>query len=240
MDYILTFEDGSDAYLSHHGVKGMKWGVRNAETKAKYSGGGFKQRRQLEKEANEQYKKDVRKAKEDYKQAKTSADTIAKRINNRTKYANDIKDAQYKRDVETYGVQNKYSKEQYRKDIQRSQANRSIISGRNYARSNARYMAKGDSLNKAKLKTSAKNTGAYLALSGASMAACYAYIKSPKVRETVNNVLLASDKGTRRAAAWQIGQKAKRYASVGSRMDRKVARRMAKQGVQYVSGLGLA
>lgn len=25
-----------DAYLSHHGVKGMKWGVWNAETQAKY------------------------------------------------------------------------------------------------------------------------------------------------------------------------------------------------------------
>lgn len=40
MDYILTFEDGSDAYLFHHGIKGMKWGVRNAETLAKYGQGG--------------------------------------------------------------------------------------------------------------------------------------------------------------------------------------------------------
>ena len=40
MDYILTFEDGSDAYLSHHGIKGMKWGVRSAETLAKYGQGG--------------------------------------------------------------------------------------------------------------------------------------------------------------------------------------------------------
>jgi hypothetical protein len=40
MGYKLTFEDGSDAYLSHHGVKGMKWGVRNAETLAKYGIGG--------------------------------------------------------------------------------------------------------------------------------------------------------------------------------------------------------
>jgi hypothetical protein len=39
MDYILTFEDGSDAYLSHHGVKGMKWGVRNAETLKRYASG---------------------------------------------------------------------------------------------------------------------------------------------------------------------------------------------------------
>lgn len=39
MDYIITFEDGSSAYLEHHGVMGMKWGVRNAETQAKYAGG---------------------------------------------------------------------------------------------------------------------------------------------------------------------------------------------------------
>ncbi len=34
----FTFEDGSE-YLVHHGVKGMKWGVWNAETRAKYGHG---------------------------------------------------------------------------------------------------------------------------------------------------------------------------------------------------------
>lgn len=36
--YIVTFEDGSEAYLEHHGVKGMKWGVWNAETRARRAG----------------------------------------------------------------------------------------------------------------------------------------------------------------------------------------------------------
>lgn len=44
MEYKLTFEDGSSAYLEHHGIKGMKWGVRNAETLAKYAGGNGGQR----------------------------------------------------------------------------------------------------------------------------------------------------------------------------------------------------
>ena len=37
MSYKLTFEDGSSAYLEHHGVKGMHWGVWNAETRARYN-----------------------------------------------------------------------------------------------------------------------------------------------------------------------------------------------------------
>ncbi len=37
MDYKFTFEDGS-MVLAHSGVKGMKWGVWNDETKAKYGG----------------------------------------------------------------------------------------------------------------------------------------------------------------------------------------------------------
>jgi hypothetical protein len=39
MDYLVTFEDGSEEHLSHHGVKGMKWGVWNSETTARYKGG---------------------------------------------------------------------------------------------------------------------------------------------------------------------------------------------------------
>lgn len=39
MDYLITMEDGSSVCLSHHGVKGMKWGVWNAETAARHRGG---------------------------------------------------------------------------------------------------------------------------------------------------------------------------------------------------------
>lgn len=45
MEYVITFDDGSEAYLAHHGVLGMKWGVRNAETQARYAGGKGGQRR---------------------------------------------------------------------------------------------------------------------------------------------------------------------------------------------------
>ena len=39
MEFKVTFEDGSSAYLEHHGVMGMHWGVRNAQTQAKYASG---------------------------------------------------------------------------------------------------------------------------------------------------------------------------------------------------------
>lgn len=34
MEYLIHFEDGSEVYLAHHGVKGMKWGVRHERNKA--------------------------------------------------------------------------------------------------------------------------------------------------------------------------------------------------------------
>ena len=41
MDYKLVFEDGSEA-IAHSGVKGMKWGAWNAETRARRTGGAKK------------------------------------------------------------------------------------------------------------------------------------------------------------------------------------------------------
>lgn len=43
MDYKFTFQDGSEA-LMHFGIKGMKWGVWNAETAARRRGGGVRQK----------------------------------------------------------------------------------------------------------------------------------------------------------------------------------------------------
>ena len=40
MEFILMFEDGSSACLEHYGVKGMKWGKWNPETRARYAGAG--------------------------------------------------------------------------------------------------------------------------------------------------------------------------------------------------------
>lgn len=52
MDIKFTFEDGSEAYLQHYGVLGMKWGVHNAETKAKYGeAGGRRKKTEAEIEA---------------------------------------------------------------------------------------------------------------------------------------------------------------------------------------------
>lgn len=38
MEYNVIFSDGTKGYLSHHGVKGMHWGVWNSETRARKLG----------------------------------------------------------------------------------------------------------------------------------------------------------------------------------------------------------
>ena len=64
MEYTVSFADGSTAYLAHHGVKGMHWGVRNAETLARYAGGdsGSKPTKREVKKAIRQSKREHRKA----------------------------------------------------------------------------------------------------------------------------------------------------------------------------------
>lgn len=65
MEYLLTFKNGSSAFLAHHGVKGMHWGQWNAETQAKYGvqnpsagaggGGGGLEEDDEEKKAEEEF-----------------------------------------------------------------------------------------------------------------------------------------------------------------------------------------
>jgi len=43
MGYLIYYEDGTSGYLSHHGVKGMKWGVWNEETRRRRQGSVLKQ-----------------------------------------------------------------------------------------------------------------------------------------------------------------------------------------------------
>lgn len=62
MDYKFTFEDGS-ASLMHYGKKGMKWGIWNAETMARYKGGTSKEAKKYAK-GYEKYQKLKGKAEE--------------------------------------------------------------------------------------------------------------------------------------------------------------------------------
>lgn len=78
MEYILTFEDGSSAYLEHYGVQGMHWGVRNAETQAKYAGGKGGQRRYRLASHGSKYGQAVTNQRRAYNAKQSKAKQIAK------------------------------------------------------------------------------------------------------------------------------------------------------------------
>ena len=79
MDYFIEFEDGSDGYLSHHGVLGMKWGVRNAETLRRYANeGGKKPSKRQVKSAIRQAKREHRKKTGVWQRTGSNMDEVAR------------------------------------------------------------------------------------------------------------------------------------------------------------------
>ena len=78
MEFKVTFEDGSSAYLEHFGVKGMHWGVRNAETQAKYAGGKGGQRRYRLASHGSKYGQSVTNQRRAYNAKQSKAKQIAK------------------------------------------------------------------------------------------------------------------------------------------------------------------
>lgn len=84
-DILVTMDDGSQ-YLVHHGVLGMKWGVRNEETLRKYAGmkgaGSVKTK----------YKRDRRIQKLETKQQKTSSQKKKDRFEKKKEYLKELND----------------------------------------------------------------------------------------------------------------------------------------------------
>lgn len=102
MDYKLTFEDGSDAILTHHGVKGMHWGIWNPETRARYTeegrmppaGGGGSDEDEEEKKRQEEHEQELRDKREMY--------TERKRRSKEYHMESSLNKSEYNGDVEGY------------------------------------------------------------------------------------------------------------------------------------------
>ena len=100
MDYFIEFEDGSDGYLSHHGVLGMKWGVRNAETLRRYANeGGKKPSKRQVKSAIRQTKREYRKSTGTWMSTGKHQDAVDWKVGNAAKNDPELKKHMDTRDV---------------------------------------------------------------------------------------------------------------------------------------------
>ena len=219
-------------YLAHHGIKGMKWGVRNAETQAKYAGGS---NRQIAKAAKAEWRNDVRKARA--ARAKDKANGV-KLVTRNARYVGAMNNARYKRDVKAYGADKKnakgkkYSKNEYIYDRY------SVGMSPTSTRTKARMIAKGHG----KLSSNAAAIGKDVAIGtllsvgtvGAMMLAKPAGRKLIKLGATKAQLYMRHTVNQAKVA--QATSRSVRYATkAGIGRARNRAR-----GVRYVSGMGLA
>ena len=88
MDYLVTFEDGTNGYLAHHGIKGMQWGRWNAETRARYTGSGRGKRaiKRADNKVNkawDKYDRLVDEQNENSYEARSAAHNVRKKVERR-------------------------------------------------------------------------------------------------------------------------------------------------------------
>ena len=77
-DYLITMDTG-EKFLAHYGVRGMKWGQWNAETKARYSNAGNSTYYKKAKRGSE-YGKSVTDLRREYNANQPKSKQIAKNV----------------------------------------------------------------------------------------------------------------------------------------------------------------
>lgn len=236
MDFRITFENGASGYLIHHGVRGMHWGVRNAETQAKYANAGVIGRHRIRKEAQRTYKNEMADAKLRKEKSLESAKTKKEMRIARRQYIADKSNAQYKRDVATYGAtQKQYSKAAYHTDR--------VSNGRIYTRTIAKDLGKNPkrthlgAIGRQFVKSAAVSVG--MGVAGYAFARYATPAQKKAAMNAAKKMMAAQDPGVWKLAAFKGKNAVKQFMGVNARNQRKINRRMRRQGVRFEAGLGL-
>jgi len=169
MEYIPSYIDQLDVdFLCHHGIKGMKWGVRRPRNEDGILAGAgkglaarMKSRRQLKKDAKAEYKNTVAKNKQRFQDWSKKADA---------RYARDEKyrksgqiGVEAEREVSRLQTANKAAKRKYKQTVNADRIARADAKAHAYQRAASRNKSMRKYLKK-------QNLGVRLATAPASLA----------------------------------------------------------------------